>query len=162
MKKLMILTLALSTALWMGACGKPDQTGHDKDKDTNGEKKEDDGDKGGGHDHVGDVTSLGGKSIGAWSVEVEQIGDIKPDSVQAIFKINITGPDPAIVRAQLVSNDDKKSIKAKANRLAAGKYDVHVTQLPKPLAKGSQLVVELEDANGAVEWEQFATSADEE
>ena len=161
MKKMTILLLALSTALWIGGCG-GNPGGDGNSEGTPRSEGGAGGEGGGGHGHAGEVETLGEMEIGAWKVKVGQAGEIEPDSVQAVFEIEVAGEEPAAVRAQIVAADGTASLKGKAIRMAEGDFDAHVTELPKTLAAGAKLVIELEGADGVTASGEFAIEVHQE
>jgi hypothetical protein len=98
-------------------------------------------------EHKGEKKDLGTQKIGGFSVQVMQIGEVKPGE-EAIFIIMPKGQgQPKAVRAWVGIESGEGSIKTKADQEKEGEWHAH-HQVSKPLPAKSSLWVELETNSG--------------
>ena len=98
-------------------------------------------------EHKGAKKDLRKQKVGAYEVQVTQVGEVKAGE-EAIFIITPKGEaEPKAVRAWVGVESGKGSIKTKAEREKEGKWHAHHT-VSKPLPTDSKLWIELETANG--------------
>ena len=98
-------------------------------------------------EHKGEKKDLGKQKIGAFEVQVTQVGDVKPGE-EAIFIIKPKGEgEPKAVRAWVGVETGQGSIKTKAEEEKEGEWHAH-HQVSKPVPAKSKLWVELETGAG--------------
>ena len=109
-----------------------------------GEKQEQ---KEGEEGHKGEKRDLGKQQIGGHTVQVTQVGDVKPGT-EAIFVLTVSGGagKPKAIRGWVGVESGERSIKSKAED-EEKEYHLH-HQVSKPLPANSKLWIEVETSAG--------------
>jgi hypothetical protein len=98
-------------------------------------------------EHKGEKKDLGKQKVGAFEVQVTQVGDVTPGE-EAIFIIKPKGEgEPKAVRAWVGVESGQGSIKTKAEEEKEGEWHAH-HPVSKPLPAKSKVWVELETGAG--------------
>ncbi len=107
----------------------------------------------GGHGDEGPMRELGSSSAGGWTVTASiSAGELVPGG-ETVVDCSVTGGSGTVsaVRCWIGTKDGKGAIKALAEiEDAAEPAHRHAhAEVPKPLADGSQLWIEVEESSGA-------------
>lgn len=157
MTRTSILTLALSTPLWLAGCG--DSAGDDHDEGThthadgtvhkNGEHGDDAAGNNDDHDH-GEMVALESASIGDMTVVLKQgHGTVEPGKQgHLVVKLPYNDGGATIVRAWIGTGDRTLSIVGKGEYASShDDYDIH-TIAPDPLPEDAMWWIEIEKPDG--------------
>jgi hypothetical protein len=98
-------------------------------------------------DHKGEKKDLGKQQVGGFTVQVTQVGDVKPGE-EAVFVITVSGGTgkPKAVRGWVGVESGERSIKTKAED-EEREWHLH-HQVSKPIPANCKLWVELETSSG--------------
>ena len=105
------------------------------------------GDHDHGEEHKGDRKDLGKQQIAGHTVQVTQIGEVKPGE-EAIFILTVSGGStkPKAIRGWVGAESGERSIKSKAED-EEKEYHLH-HEVSKPLPANAKLWIEIETATG--------------
>lgn len=129
------------------------QEEHNHSHDEGGDHDDhDDAKGGGGHAGEGPLMELGSTTAGSWKVSASRSEAALTPGGETVAECEVTGGSGTIaaVRCWIGTKDAKGSIKALAeieNATDPAHRHVHV-EVPKPIAAGSQLWIEVEDGSG--------------
>ena len=134
MKRAFLTTmLGLATCPWLPAIAAPVGTAPaDKPKE---------------EEHKGEKRDLGKQRIGDYTVQVTQVGDVKPGE-EAIFILAVSGgaAKPKAIRGWVGVESGERSIRSKAED-EEKEYHLH-HPVSKPLPANSKLWIEVESSTG--------------
>ena len=146
MKRSLILCAALTAATYAGAAFFPAPAfalaEKDKHEHKEGEKHEHEGDE-----HKGEKADLGKLKIGGHTVQVTQVGDVKPGE-EAVFVIVLVdgAGKPKAIRGWVGVESGERSIKSRAEEEGKEHHLHH--EVSKPIPPKSKLWLEVETASG--------------
>jgi len=148
--KHMLAALAI-TALGLAGCGGSVDKEHDHEKSKSGKHVDDQGEKGHGHEHVGEPHNLGEVMIGSHKMTVTQRGDA-PAGGEAVLECVIALPGGADLTGVVawLGNQDGEELSARVNaeKHEDGDFDAHI-RLPTTIPPGSLYWVEATFKDGS-------------
>lgn len=148
MTRTLSIFLMLAAAVLFAACGdKHDGDGHDHGnghEDHDDHDHEHDGDDHDDHAH-GDRHEVGSAKIGGRTVTLAVFGEIEAGH-EAVLDVEVEGGSVSTLRAWVGISSGRGSLKAKIDG-KDGDYHGHI-EVPGKLPEGSEIWVELEDADG--------------
>lgn len=156
MTKTLSIFLMLVSAALFAACGDhdhPDGHGHEDGHEEHNDHDHDHG-EGSDHDHDGEDhddhaseerTEVGTAKIGGHNVTLAVLGDVEAGH-EAVLDVEVEGGAVAAVRAWVGVSSGRGSLKARIDG-KEGDYHGHI-EVPGKLPEGSEIWVELEDADG--------------